>query len=339
MRLIPIFRLPLPRRADVAAFIKRHEPYCVQLSASLRRSVGGAFAVLDDGADVAADSGGNSFAARLCGVISFRRTLLLCLPFAEPALPADSKVRDERSVRQRAFSAALSAFFEGVRQGAPDGSAGTDGVPVFPPACVNGCAGGAALVLDVLAAHGAAPVQTNRYDLMRLDRRRFQACAAVPLESGGQIVRFGKSPPPDELHSLLELQKAYEIEEVLPAHIPFDEHLCRLRLMHTLRTQAVYALRVLPAGSAAAPLFAAKAGTSADGFQCAQLGGVYTRPEFRWRQYGYAVVRALLCRILHEKKSAVLFVKKENAAAAGLYRKLGFQKISDYTIAYFHHNP
>ena len=132
---------------------------------------------------------------------------------------------------------------------------------------------------------------------------------------------------------LLDLQKQYEIEEVIPKHEIFSKDICRLRLKSVLRTQYVAAM-LLPDDT-----LAAKAGTNALGFHTAQLGGVYVKREFRRRGYALCTVHRVLKNVFSLKNTVVLFVKNANIPALSLYRALGFKKLNGYIIAYFRQNP
>ncbi len=133
---------------------------------------------------------------------------------------------------------------------------------------------------------------------------------------------------PRDAGILYPLQKGYEIEEVLLDRATFNARACYLGLQRNLRHEViVYAVkngRVV-----------AKAGTNARGFTYAQIGGVYTVKEIRNQGVGEYVLSVLLNGILKTRKGASLFVKKENEAAIQLYKKLGFDIIDEFKIAYY----
>lgn len=60
--------------------------------------------------------------------------------------------------------------------------------------------------------------------------------------------------------------------------------------------------------------------------QVAVIMGVETKPEFRRRGFGGAVVSAAVREGLRRSQSCSLFVRSDNAEATSLYRTLGFQK-------------
>ncbi|HTX72234.1 MAG TPA: GNAT family N-acetyltransferase [Rectinemataceae bacterium] len=131
-----------------------------------------------------------------------------------------------------------------------------------------------------------------------------------------------------DLDALLPLQIAYEHEEVLTPVHRFDAAACRAALLRSLRGQLIFLAEAEGA-------IVAKAGTNARGLGHDQIGGVFTLPERRGEGIGGAVVGALLEAIAALGRRAVLFVKPENRAAVGLYRRLGFEDIGPYRADYF----
>jgi ribosomal protein S18 acetylase RimI-like enzyme len=127
--------------------------------------------------------------------------------------------------------------------------------------------------------------------------------------------------------ALFALQEAYEKEEVLFDPAEFQSLVSRLHFWKTLRRQEVAAL-----WEAGRPL--AKAGTNALTAHWAQIGGVYTRPEYRGRGLQKRLMAFLLARLSAQGRGACLFVKKANLPAGRLYRSLGFQETCDFTIVY-----
>ena len=169
------------------------------------------------------------------------------------------------------------------------------------------------------------PIGTSvDYLLMTLDAGKLR----VPGEAADtQELRFHRGSPTDT-GRLFELQRGYEIEEVLLRPARFNADNCRRHLRQALRKELVlYATR------RGRPV--AKAGTNYRGFSVDMVGGVYTLPELRSRGIGAAMMGALLQRIFAAGRSASLFVKPHNAAALRLYEKLGFVVRGDYRIAYY----
>lgn len=179
------------------------------------------------------------------------------------------------------------------------------------------------------------------------DVHEFTDALALPLSqsvdyhlmyrSGETGLPFVEAPLPDleyrwassrDAKPLREIQEAYEREEVLlPGHI-FDPRVSLENLKYHLKTQlviyATHRSRVI-----------AKAATNARGFGCDQLGGVYTRPEYRRRGVGRWLVAILVRRLRKENKGASLFVKPHNVAAVELYRSLGFSIVGPFRISYY----
>jgi len=142
-------------------------------------------------------------------------------------------------------------------------------------------------------------------------------------EGPGEL-RLGRT---DESEALFPLQEGYEKEEVLFDPREFQALASRLHFWKTLGRQEIVAL-----WDDGRPV--AKAGTNALTTRWAQIGGVYTRPEYRGRGLQKRLMAFLLARLSAQGKGSCLFVKKSNVVAAGLYRSLGFEDQGDFTIVY-----
>ena len=79
----------------------------------------------------------------------------------------------------------------------------------------------------------------------------------------------------------------------------------------------------------------AAASTSAESTQAAMIGGVWTLPDERGQGYSTAVVAALSAELLAEGRNPHLFYLEDNAPAAHVYKKIGFQDIDHWTVVYF----
>ena len=133
---------------------------------------------------------------------------------------------------------------------------------------------------------------------------------------------------PRDARRLFELQRAYELEEVILDATRFDAELSRNLLRRSLQRELIYfgTIHGHPV---------AKAGTNARGFAVDQIGGVFTEAARRRRGYGGAVLSALLRDLFAAGKSAALFVKLDNTMAIRLYEDLGFVTRNGYRICYY----
>ncbi len=330
MTFVPLAAMDADGSSAVFRFLERHEEHCVQLVETLRRSVKDAYAVVSEqntGERLTKYIQHDGKSGFIYGVINFRSTILHCLPFA------DMSAEDWNAERVREIDGAQTQNFETLAKDFIYAFADFFAArkPELRISCVNGSAGGAKLILAALkdARINLAPTQVNEYSLFGLSAAEISHIKEPLLQNGAQIFRCRSEMDAALFDKLFDLQKCYEIEEVLPEHDVFSEDICRLHLKSVLRMQYVAAV-LLPDGT-----LAAKAGTNALGFHSAQIGGVYVKREFRRRGYAFDVLYCVLKNVFAVKKAAVLFVKNTNVPALSLYRALGFKKRNGYIIAYF----
>ena len=126
---------------------------------------------------------------------------------------------------------------------------------------------------------------------------------------------------------LFPLEKEYLLEEVLIGTSELNPKAALLNLQKTCNTQSVfYAL--------SGKEIVAKVNTNGKGIGYNQIGGVYTKPEFRNRGVSTYIMKILLNEIHISGRKAVLYVKKNNKPALALYRKLGFHITDEYSAYY-----
>jgi hypothetical protein len=77
------------------------------------------------------------------------------------------------------------------------------------------------------------------------------------------------------------------------------------------------------------------ASTSAETFSGAMIGGVWTLPNERDQGYSTLAVTALAAELLAEGRRPSLFYLEDNAPAAHVYRKIGFQERGRWAVVYF----
>ncbi len=304
MFFVPISEVRGKNKFALMRFLCRYESLCVQFSALLKKNISDAYAVYV-----------NEFSSRdLYGIFCIKKTIFHIFPFVK---------NDSESALEDDF---VDSFVDFYKSGKFDN-----------PICINGTKDGTNLILKCFEKMDFHPVQVNDYNLLRLENKEFLLnLKKRPLQFAQiekfQIIHCKKDMTEEERKELFELQKSYEQEEVVPDCFNFDEDLCRLRFLNSLRSQFVLALKNEE------NQFVAKAGTNALGFKFVQLGGIFTKKEFRGRRYAKFLLQVLLFRLLKIHKAVVLFVKKQNIPANKLYNSLSFKKISDYSIAYFKHN-
>lgn len=147
----------------------------------------------------------------------------------------------------------------------------------------------------------------------------------LPRLPRGMVIREARE---DEARHLFDIQKKYEIEEVLLPGNTFSPNATMHHLRKTLREQIVLVaeLESTPVG---------KCNTNARGVFYDQIGGVFTERALRSRGIGTALMLRLLQRVASEHKNASLFVKKDNAPALQMYRNIGFTAESEFRISYY----
>ena len=306
MRFIPVDE---KKKADTLAFLAKHESTCVSLVENVRRNESDIFSIEGD-------------ARETLGVISVKSRMLLCIPNA-------------RSLQNdKAFCSSLKVFLSDKKI-----------------SCVNGEAEASHFIMKIFAELGRTPLHINEYALMTLseavlkkveakseryaapskglqtslDRHTARDAGEKVCREKFKIVRCGIR----DADALMPLQLAYEAEEVLPPCRTQKPAVTRKNLERILKTEYVLALQ----NSDGAP--AAKANTNAVGIRWAQIGGVYTVPDFRRKGCASLLVETLAEKIVASKRFPVLYARNGNEGAQKAYSAIGFIKTGGFTIAYY----
>ena len=174
---------------------------------------------------------------------------------------------------------------------------------------------------NLLALH---PKVWIDYLLMYLTKKNFRQA----LNTCNQDVEVRQAGI-DDAHCLFRLQREYEFEEVLLKKDDFNEKRSLSLFQNRLRNNLAY--MGIKNGFPVA-----QAGTNARGFDVDQIGGVYTCKNERNKGIATLVMGNLLTHIFLKKSMVSLFVKKTNAPAISLYKKLGFRIQDPYRIEYFY---
>ena len=140
------------------------------------------------------------------------------------------------------------------------------------------------------------------------------------------VFRIKKAKKRDAL-KLFHLEKKYLMEEVLTVSSELNQKAALLNLQKTCNTQSVFY-------AFSGKEIIAKVNTNGKGIGYNQIGGVYTKPEFRNKGVSTYLMKVLLNGIHISGKKAVLYVKKDNIPALALYGKLGFHIIDEYQAIY-----
>ena len=306
MRFIPVDE---KKKAETLAFLAKYERTCVSLIEHVRRDESDIFSIEGD-------------ARETLGVISVKSRMLLCVPNA-------------RSLQNdKAFCSSLKIFLSDKKI-----------------SCVNGEAEASHLIMKIFAELGRTPLHINDYALMTLSEAALKKIEAkdkryTALSKGQQtliarhtaraagekayceqfkIVRCGIK----DADALMPLQLAYEAEEVLPPCRTQNPAVTRKNLERILKTEYVLALQNSRGETAA------KANTNAIGIRWAQIGGVYTAPDFRRKGCASLLVETLAEKIVASNRLPVLYARNGNEGAQKAYAALGFTKTGGFTIAYY----
>ena len=197
------------------------------------------------------------------------------------------------------------------------------GLPKKPIRCISGEKTGAeVLCKSINLINKSEPLQTNLYKMMKFSPSR--EVPAQVLFNDDEIIRCTEK----DMDLLFPLQEGFIKEEIaLPGHKVTDAEVS-IMLRQILKNQICLALLV-----DGEPV--AKTNTNAIGFNCVQIGGVFTHPLYRRNGYAAALVLSLCNRSIRANRQPVLFVKEKNLPAYTLYKKLGFTECGHYEIVYF----
>ena len=306
MRFIPVDE---KKKAETLAFLAKYERTCVSLIEHVRRGESDIFSIEGD-------------ARETLGVISVKSRMLLCVPNA-------------RSLQNdKAFCSSLKVFLSDKKI-----------------SCVNGEAEASHLIMKIFAELGRTPLHINEYALMTLSeaalknlktkegryasvsegqqtliaRHTARAAGEKAYCEQFKIVRCGIK----DADALMPLQLAYEAEEVLPPCRTQNPAVTRKNLERILKTEYVLALQNSRGETAA------KANTNAVGIRWAQIGGVYTAPDFRRKGCASLLVETLAEKIVASNRLPVLYARNGNEGAQKAYSAIGFTKTGGFTIAYY----
>jgi predicted GNAT family acetyltransferase len=130
------------------------------------------------------------------------------------------------------------------------------------------------------------------------------------------------------MEDMFLLQSGYEQEEVLPTGAVFNPAACRLSLERLIAGEHVLAAEMKGR-------LVGKINTSAASFSRWQIGGVYVHPGYRGQGIACRMAAEFIRTLIREGKGVSLFVKKRNAAAQAVYRRIGFRSAGDYRISYY----
>lgn len=192
---------------------------------------------------------------------------------------------------------------------------------------INGSLSVSEKVSSILQAQGRKLLAEKRYFLMKISAGDEVNPPESPLTPDDEIKRCNN--PEHDIDLLFELQEGFVKEEVAASWKNTSDAEIRLILKQILKNQICLVL--FSDGQAAA-----KVNTNAIGWNCVQIGGVYTHPRLRRNGYSWQLLYNLCRRILRTGRSAVLFVKENNMPARTLYQKLGFKDFARFSITYFY---
>lgn len=164
------------------------------------------------------------------------------------------------------------------------------------------------------------------YLMWRPAPKEDQSAAQTP--SPHRDIRRVRTAGMGDFKSLLPLQEAYEREEVLLPGRSLSLRAVEHNLRRALKEQLVL-LGETREG------VVAKVATNARGLHFDQVGGVFTKPEFRSRGIATHLMQHLIGKVGAQGRATTLFVKKHNTPAVTMYRKLGYNMAGDFRILYY----
>jgi predicted GNAT family acetyltransferase len=166
----------------------------------------------------------------------------------------------------------------------------------------------------------------NRYDyyVMELTNKTFKY---PPLE----YLRNCRFCNERDFALLKDLQKQYHLEEVYTSEASYPYNYEMAAFKHTLQHRKNAALFVNS-------IAASKVYITAESSDRYQLGGIFTRKQYRGQGCAWKVLSFFIYAIWqaqYKKKIFQLFVKKNNLAAYNLYKKVGFTEKDETSYFYY----
>jgi RimJ/RimL family protein N-acetyltransferase len=190
----------------------------------------------------------------------------------------------------------------------------------IPIHAVQGSRGDTEILETIMADLGYRKTDQYDYDLMSLDR--------MPEPAGLPPGLTFRRPGMIDIEALTPLQAAYEQEEVLPRGAILNPAAPRLSLINIVEKERILIAELNGR-------IVGKINTNAKSFTRWQIGGVYVHPDYRGQGIARGMTAALAGELIAQGKQVSLFVKKRNAAARAVYRRVGFEVNGDYRISYF----
>lgn len=301
MRFVPV--VTEKQFAIAEHVIAPYEKFCVSLADRVRLRDKDVFLLVpdEDDTDRVSRFFGKIFSdvKNACGVIYLRNTLFHCLPF----MYSSSAISDLLCVE---FIKSLPDFLRGKTV-----------------SCISGTKNESEIFLNALAKGGKKPALIYDYMLMSFPKNKINP---GDNKKPSVSIQRGRASECDEF---FKLQENYLLEEVIPPCRTYNAAVSRYEFSYTLRTR----VEIIVKNSNGKVV--AKGGIHSEGQHHAQIGGVYTLTEERGKGFAQNVVAVLVAEILRQKKKPVLFVKKANAPAISVYKKIGFVPECDYMIVYY----
>lgn len=191
--------------------------------------------------------------------------------------------------------------------------------------------------LAQIAVHEDVEFTMGRVDLVdevavrcRSVERREEHYLAVLRQAGADM---GLPTVPVPLGSVIRRGRVADIPALTRLYIGSDgfEGLDEDRVRRTMANR-VHSMRTYVAAVGTSLVSACS--TSAETLHAAMIGGVWTHPDVRNRGYSTAVVAALARELIEQGRRPYLFYLMDNAPAARVYAKVGFQPIGRWSVAY-----
>lgn len=191
----------------------------------------------------------------------------------------------------------------------------------YPVYAIQGLQKDVLQIEKMLEHRNQLPGDQKDFHLMKLDD-----LPLIPPKAKSHFII--RKPNMNDMQNLYELHKQYEVEEVIPKNGFFNPASCRLLV------ENMFARNQVLVGELDGHLVA-KVNINADSYSRSQIGGVFVIKAFRGNGYASQIVASFCKQLIEEGRGLILFVNKTNAPAIKVYKKLGFQIISDYRITYY----